>query len=62
MSPRGAARRHAFATHLVEAGIVVIQRLLGHTSIRSTLRYLHLSECRLMVTGSPLDELELDGR
>ncbi len=52
--------RHCFATHLLEAGteLVDIQRLLGHTSIRSTLLYLHLAQERTAATTSPLELLE----
>ena len=55
------ALRHAFATHLLEAGtdLHTIQRLLGHGHIGSTMRYLHLGRPTLMAHGSPLDLLEL---
>jgi integrase/recombinase XerD len=35
--------RHAYATHQLEAGVPVhqLQRLLGHHSLQSTLRYVH---------------------
>ena len=53
--------RHAYATGLLEAGVAlpVIQRRLGHSSIRSTMRYLHLAQDNTSATPSPLDLLEL---
>lgn len=38
--------RHTYATHQLEAGqsIMVLKELLGHSSIHSTLMYLHISQ------------------
>jgi site-specific recombinase XerD len=54
--------RHSFATHLVEKGtdVTMIQKLLGHNDIKTTMIYLHTSNKDLLKVISPLDSLKLD--
>ena len=52
--------RHCFATHLLEAGVDVhtIQRLMGHRSITTTMRYWHLTHASLTAQAARLDLLD----
>lgn len=51
--------RHSFATHLLESGtdIRYIQQFLGHSSIKTTTIYTHLTKSAVDKIQSPLDRL-----
>lgn len=51
--------RHSFATHLLDKGtdVVFIQKLLGHNDIKTTLRYLHVTNKDIANILSPIEDI-----
>ena len=51
--------RHCFASHMLWNGedIYTIKRLLGHSSIKTTYKYLHVTRQQIAAVISPLDML-----
>jgi len=52
--------RHCFATHHLEQGtnLLIIQRLMGHSWLGNTLKYLHVQKLSIDKVTNPLDNLE----
>lgn len=53
--------RHCSASHMCEAGIDInmIQRILGHSSVKTTSIYLHISHSTISKIQSPLSNIKL---
>lgn len=53
--------RHTSATHMVEKGIDInlIQKLLGHSSVKTTNVYLHISHNHISKIQTPLEDIKL---
>lgn len=52
--------RHCNATHLVEAGvdINIVQKLLGHSNVKTTMMYCHISNNIISKIKSPLNTIK----
>ncbi len=53
--------RHSFATQHVESGadLRTVQCLMGHSDIKDTARYIHLSQRHMRAAVNPLDQLDI---
>jgi integrase/recombinase XerD len=53
--------RHSFATHLISKGSALpyVQKLLGHSNIKTTLIYTHVADNDLKNLPNPLDDMNL---
>jgi integrase/recombinase XerD len=51
--------RHSFATHLVDHGtdLHTVKALLGHSTLQTTMRYMHLTTTRIQGIVNPYDAL-----